>query len=323
MSYNYPYHGNSSSSSSQQHELHALRFYRFHKRKNCWKHYKIPHEAEQRPRHHDLQVITWNVDFQAPRVNERMIGAIDYLRNAVLKGDSPPHCVILLQEVHSKALPVLLADPWIQKYFFVTPIDNLKWPVPNIYGNITLIERSISIKEAGILYFAQTTMSRTAIVTDIRLAPLEPELYRGRRDLTIRIVNTHLESLKEGNSVECRAEQLIICAKLLRMEDPAAYAGIIGGDFNAIDDDAEEQIHDLRLSDPGEPSQFADAKEFHTWGFHETKPLKFPTCRMDKIVFTPHGEVTLDPPVIFGKNAKTEEEEWVSDHYGLLTTFSV
>ncbi|KAJ4477181.1 Endonuclease/exonuclease/phosphatase [Lentinula aciculospora] len=323
MSFDYPYHSSSSSSSFRPHELHALKFYRFHGRKNCWKHYGVQREEEQRPRHHDLQIITWNVDFQAGRVNERIVGAIDYLKNVVLKGNSPPHCIILLQEVHSKALPVLLAHPWIQRYFFITPIDNLKWPIPNIYGNVTLIERSVSIKEAGILYFAQTAMSRTALVTDIRLAPLEPEIYRGRRDLTIRIVNTHLESLKEGDSVEFRADQLDICAKLLRMEDPPAYGGVIGGDFNAIDEDSAEQIHDRRLLDPGEPSGLADPKDSHTWGFHETKTLKFPTCRMDKIVFTPRGELTLDPPMIFGQDARTEEEEWVSDHYGLLTKLSV
>ncbi|KAJ3988929.1 Endonuclease/exonuclease/phosphatase [Lentinula detonsa] len=319
MSYNY----GGSSSIFQPHKLHDLKFYYFHRRKNCWKHYKIQRETEQRPRHHDLLIITWNLDFMGRRVDERTIGAIDHLSKVVLKGNSPPPCVILLQEVHDKALNVLLAHPWIQSHFFVVPIDSMKWP-NTTYGNVTLIERSVSIQEAGILPYEPTTqMYRNALVTDIRLAPLEPELYEGRRDLTIRIVNTHLESLMQGRAAEYRAAQLAICVELLQMEDPAAYGGIIGGDFNAIDKDSARQIREHGLVDPGEPSEFADPKKSHTWGFHETRPLKFPTCRMDKIVFTPRGEFTVDPPVIFGQDAKTEEDEWVSDHYGLLTKLSV
>jgi len=155
-------------------------------------------------------------------------------------------------------------------------------------------------------------------VTDVRLAPLEPELYEGRREVNIRIVNTHLESL---DNAENRAEQLALCVELLK-EEPI-YAGVIGGDFNAFDEDSTEQVKDHGLVDTGETVEKVKGKASHTWGFHEKKPSKFPSGRFDKIVFTPRGDLSMSPPVIFGQDATTEDGEWVSDHYGLRTNLAV
>ncbi|KIK63080.1 hypothetical protein GYMLUDRAFT_72317 [Collybiopsis luxurians FD-317 M1] len=306
-----------------QNELHELRFYRFNSRKNCWKHVAIKRESDQCPLHHNIAIITWNVDFQAGKAVERINGVLDYLQHKVLKGNPFPHCVIMLQEVHSKAIPEIHSNPWIQKHFYMVPIDHLEWPNPNIYGNVTLVERSVSIREAGILHFAQTNMARTALLTDIRLAPLEPERYQGKREVIVRIVNTHLESLKDGNGAECRAEQLSLCVELLK-DDPAVYGGVIGGDFNAIDDDSTDQVrHYHGLYDPGEAEESENGPLSHTWGFHEKNPLKFPTGRLDKIVYTPRGDFTMQTPVIFGQDAKTEDGEWISDHFGLLNNLQV
>ncbi|KAJ3758333.1 Endonuclease/exonuclease/phosphatase [Lentinula raphanica] len=306
----------------QSHRLFSLKFYAYNNRRNQWKHCK--RHTEKRPLHHDVSIITWNVDFMNRRVEDRMNGVIDHLRRVVLKGRTLKPCVILLQEVHHNALGVLLAHPWIRKHFFITPIDEQKWPHSATYGNVTLIERSITIHEASILFYEPTTaMFRTALVTDIKLAPLQPELYEGRRDLIIRIINTHLESTMEARSPEYRAAQLAICVELLKMEVPAAYGGIIGGDFNAIDENSAEQVRAHGLVDPCESSELSDPTKSHTWGFHEKRPSQFPTCRMDKIVFTPRGDIMVESPEVFGQDAKTEDDEWVSDHYGLLTTLSV
>lgn len=154
----------SSSSSTHQNELHALKFYRYHTTRKCWKHVTLREESDQRPLHHDIAIITWNIDFTGLQVIERMQGALEYLQHEILKGKTPPPCVILLQEVHSKAMIELRSNTWVRKHFYITPIDNLKWPYPNIYGNVTLIERSVSVKEASILHFASSSMSRTVSV---------------------------------------------------------------------------------------------------------------------------------------------------------------
>ncbi|KAF5391645.1 hypothetical protein D9757_002338 [Collybiopsis confluens] len=318
------------SSSTPQNELHGLRFYRFHPRRNCWKHVVVERESGQHLLHHEIGIITWNVDFYAGKVVERMNGVLDYLQHKILKGRPFAPCVIMLQEVHSKALPVIRTNAWVQKHFYITPIDNMKWASPHIHGNITLVERSLSIKGTGILHYAPTNMARTALFTDIRLAPLEPERYQGKREIVVRIVNTHLESLKDGNGAEYRAEQLALCVELLD-EDPAVYTGVIGGDFNAIDEDSTDQIHQHGLRDPGEPSELTrNEQETHTWGFHEKKPSEFPTGRLDKIVYRPRGEVSLQTPVIIGQDAKADEGDWlhlsiVTGHYRLrkLTPFWV
>ncbi|EEB98050.1 hypothetical protein MPER_02513, partial [Moniliophthora perniciosa FA553] len=68
-------------------------------------------------------------------------------------GDPTPPCIILLQEVHAKALKTVKMNPWVQKYFYVTPLDHLKWPYPHGFGNITLVHRSVQVKRAAMLKY--------------------------------------------------------------------------------------------------------------------------------------------------------------------------
>ncbi|ESK94634.1 endonuclease exonuclease phosphatase family protein [Moniliophthora roreri MCA 2997] len=300
-----------------QSRLWPLNMYRYSKTGDDWKKVNLKHQCNHSfvlPPQKELPIYTWNVDFESHNVMERLEAAFEVLREDV--GEPAPPCIILLQEIHAKALKTVKMNPWVQKYFYVTPLDHLKWPYPHGFGNITLVHRSVQVKRAAMLEYRMSRGYRTAIMVDIRMHAGRDESETQPYKL-IRVINTHLESNRDGEA--CRREQLQLCASFLLDESKGCDGGIIGGDLNAFDADSEQQVDDVGLADAIDPTRYKSAEEGYTWGFQINKPsdLYFPKSRMDKFLYTPHRSFYVTHPDILGRGARDQGGRFISDHFAL------
>jgi tyrosyl-DNA phosphodiesterase 2 len=233
-------------------------------------------------------------------------------------GDAPEPCCILLQEVHVRAFQAILDNEWVRRHFAITPVTPERWPNYNIYGNVTLVSRSIPVCHAWSLEFANSEMARNALLVDLKLGVPEHGEEESKPPVTIRIANTHLESLPQGASA--RPLQLLLIAKML--EEHGMHGGIVCGDMNAIGPSDIPIVADAGLLDTwGEDDDDDDDEEGYTWGYQPE--CEYPPGRLDKILITPGSGFIIEGPKKIGVGVKTTDGEWVSDHYGLLTTASV
>ncbi|KAJ7707689.1 hypothetical protein B0H17DRAFT_906047, partial [Mycena rosella] len=224
-----------------------------------------------------IEFVSWNVSFDTHMVAQRMECVLRHLETVVFKcrdGEAPKPCVVLLQEVHSEnGLGVILKDEWVREHFFVTPAETSKWPELATYGNVTMVEKSIPVVDAHILEFGLSVMQRTGVIVDIKLSAPQPHDY----DVVLRIVNTHLESLRKGDEV--RPHQLTLLSKFLK--GPGVRGGIISGDMNPIGPKDAGLPASLGLRDAWRKGD-KNERGF-TWG---TQPrTEFPPARFDKILY--------------------------------------
>ncbi|KAH9903007.1 Endonuclease/exonuclease/phosphatase [Cubamyces lactineus] len=253
----------------------------------------------------ELRLLTWNVDFMEADSNSRILRILHYLQKTVLSKTPPPSC-ILLQEVDTWSLNALIFHPWVRKYYAMTPPTTEPWKAH--YGNVTLVSRSIPFENPQMLVFRNSTMGRTAIFVDIPIR--SPTTGKIR---TMRIANTHLESLPSGTKM--RPTQLAAIAAMLRAD--GIDGGVVGGDMNMIGDTADQNIHIAAGLD--DACLFPHDPANHTWGYQP--PTRFPPRRLDRVFFT--GEkIVVDSPEVIGKGLRTTQGLWVSDHCGLSTTVS-
>jgi tyrosyl-DNA phosphodiesterase 2 len=197
--------------------MRQLRMYRWRGSRNRWHRISPDRDnGEDEIPPSTIELVSWNVSFDAPLVATRMAAMLRHLEKVVFKcrgGEAPEPCVVLLQEVNALVgLETILKDEWVREHFFVTPADTSKWPTdpPARYGNVTLVEKSIPVVDAHILEFGLSAMQRTGVMVDIRLAAPKPNEY----DVILRIINTHLESLPSGD--DARPEQLKLLSKFLK-----------------------------------------------------------------------------------------------------------
>lgn len=196
--------------------MHQLRMCRWRESRGRW-HRASPDRnyGEEEVPPSTIELVTWNVSYDGPMVRERMECILRHLERVVFKcrdGEAPEPCVVLLQEVHAlNGLDVILKDEWVREHFLVTPADTEKWPDFAQYGNVTLVEKSIPVQDAHILEFGLSTMQRTGVIVDIRLGAPAPKEY----DVILRVINTHLESLRIGDQV--RPQQLKLLSKFLKV----------------------------------------------------------------------------------------------------------
>ncbi|KAI0775231.1 Endonuclease/exonuclease/phosphatase [Trametes elegans] len=251
----------------------------------------------------ELRLVTWNVDFMAPYSDARLRCILSYLHASVLSPKTEPSCV-LLQELDAASFNALLATDWVRKYFAVFPDTPKEWRVH--YGNATLVSRTIPFQNPQMLDFCDSRMGRSAILVDIPLLTTD-----GVR--TVRIANTHLESLVEGTPR--RPKQLNAIADMLRAE--GIDGGVVGGDMNMIGDASDQSIHTAAGLD--DACLFPDDPSFHTWGYQPR--CQYPPRRLDRVFFL--GEhLLVDSVEVIGKGLRTKKGQWASDHHGLLTTIS-
>src|ERR1700761_4773919 len=118
-----------------------------------------------------LNVLSWNVGFAAPMRRQRLDRILAHISETLFNHREPPSpCIILLQEVHFQALPLLLAHPIVRALFGVSTISPATWPVPHIYGNVTLVATSIPVRTIFTVDFASSVSGRHAVFADINLA---------------------------------------------------------------------------------------------------------------------------------------------------------
>ncbi|KIY67543.1 hypothetical protein CYLTODRAFT_375858 [Cylindrobasidium torrendii FP15055 ss-10] len=291
----------------------TLHVHRWRPSHHKWKHVVISSDPNEglwggrhtRPPDH-LRLITWNLDFNKfEDQSNRLLTALRSLQFMVLDcGDeSPGPTCILLQEITPAGLSALLETDWVRQYFYVTPIDPSKWPGPHYnYGNVTLVHKSIPIFGAHILHYGATQQERSAIEIDVRM-----------RNYTLRIINSHLESLAGPTNKYHRFRQLFECAKRLK-DNPAG--GFVAGDLNAIDSDWDERVYERGLVDAGEECR----ETGHTWGDQRhdgPEEARFPNSRMDRIVcHYPQALFRVTNVRRIGIGLR-HEADWVSDHFGL------
>lgn len=303
-------------------ELFALRAYKFRPSRGEWKHFPTSglRPSAQVSRewlpHTELRIITWNVDFATPHPEDRLQAALRHIEEVVLGckgGEAPPTAVcIMLQEVFAPIVPFLLQDPWVRRWFVVTPFTTAKWPDGAQYGNLTLVSRSLDIAECHILHFGATHMQRSAVCVKVKL--VQPGT---REKFVLSIVNTHLESLPVGAAV--RPQQLELCSRFLHLR--GVQGGVIAGDMNAISPRDGKIVKELRLKDAWRRGDEAEAGK--TWGFQGQNTQNFPSNRLDKIIYQPNRGYKVTEPTLIGVGLKVGHGKhalWVSDHFGLETT---
>jgi tyrosyl-DNA phosphodiesterase 2 len=211
--------------------MHQVRMYRWRGSRNRW-HRILPDRdnGEDEVPPSTIEFVSWNVSYDTAMVAQRMECVLRHLEKVVFKcrgGEAPEPCVVLLQEVHSmNGLDVILKDEWVREHFFVTPADTSKWPEPTLYGNVTLVEKSIPVMDAHILEFGLSCMQRTGVIVDIKLAAPKPKEY----DVILRVINTHLESLEVGNEV--RPQQLKLLSKFVKVS--CACLAVVGRENNQL-----------------------------------------------------------------------------------------
>lgn len=262
-----------------------------------------------------------------------MARALEYIQNDVFDckdGQKPTPCCILLQEIHYHAFPIILHNPWVQKYFTVTPSSTDDFPVQT-YGVVTLVSSSIPVSLVQSLHFGNSQMGRNALMVDLKLTPPgsrrrkrksgDSQSSRESKDsstsryVTLRLANTHLESLPMG--AFARPVQLANTAEYLKQED--LIGGVVCGDMNIIGP-SDLHIHDAAgLVDAWQGENEEDG---YTWGYQPE--CQFPPGRLDRVFYTQAStrRCKISPPERVAIDVMTDGE-WVSDHYGLLTTISI
>jgi len=297
--------------------MYELRMYCWRRSRNRWHRLSSDYNRGDDDVPSAIELVSWNVSFDAPMVALRMEATLRHLEKVVFKcrdGEAPNPCVVMLQEVHSiHGLEAILKDAWVREHFLVTPADTNKWPDDAQYGNVTLVEKSIPVVGAHVLEFGLSIMQRTGVIVDIRLKAPEPHEH----DVTLRVINTHLESLPVGNEV--RPEQLKLLSKFLK--GPGVRGGIIAGDMNPIGPKDSAMPAALGLKDTWRKGD-RDERGI-TWG--EQPKTEFAAGRFDKILYLPRKGYRVDEPQRIGVGLRVKSERfptgstWTSDHYGLWT----
>ena len=257
----------------------------------------------------DIKIVSWNVDFMAPEPAERVSCILDHLKTVILTDSSQP-TVILLQELRQASFEAVLENRWVREHFAVVPPNAGFWP--GRYGLATLVSRHIPIQKAQMLHFHETRMDRTALFVDV-LLQTEDASSEQPTSRSIRIANTHLESLAEGE--RARPVQLSAIAAMLRQS--GIHAGIVGGDMNMILP-ADQGIHVAAgLHDAG-----TDDPAANTWGY-QSRRRAWKAKRLDRVFYTPTPGLVVQPVEVVGKGLKTERGEWASDHYAIQTSIAL
>ena len=266
-----------------------------------------------------LRILTWNVDYAAPHPAGRILALIAYLSTFI-----PIPDILLLQETHPAALGQLLENSWIRLNYAATdtslPAHSQK------YGTVTFLnlELAPAAKCAFRLPFKKSVMGRDALFLDLRIVRPPNAAMHGSLGGILRIGNTHLESLA-GWGEQARRVQLQEVMTALRMT--GVFAGLVAGDTNAI---CASDVHlpkecaaaDLWLMQADGIESGMDGSG-DTWGFQP--PCEFPPGRLDKILVARKeggagGAIMLvgEGVRVVGKDLRTKDGEWVSDHCGLM-----
>lgn len=230
-----------------------------------------------------------------------MRAALRYLDILVSSLAAP--AVIFLQEMESSDLDIIKSTPWIQTNYYVTDLSTRNWL--DSYGTITLIDRRLHISSVLRMCY-NSNMGRDALFVDLE----------DKAGSTLRLCNTHLESLPAYPPL--RPDQVAIVSRALR--DPTVDAGVVAGDFNAIEDfdltlHAKNGLKDAYLESGGEDPN----EDGWTWGMQSSKREQdaYGCKRLDKMLFC--GQIAIKTLERIGAGVKVENiGQFVTDHLGLM-----
>lgn len=256
-----------------------------------------------------------------PFTDERMVVALKHLESHVKASSNPT--IIMLQEMLASDLELIKAQAWVASAYNITDVDDRHWESGH-YGTVTLIPQSLPITSVFRVHYEQTVMERDALFVDV-------DVGNGQ---TIRICNTHLESLIADPPK--RPHQLATAAE--HMHDPAVSGSVLGGDLNAIQPfdrtlHSDNNLQDAYLALGGKE----DSDEGYTWGQMAQVKLRnmFGCSRMDKLYFV--GNLKLESFERIGAGVEVEDESvkeslikeegldggYVTDHLGVKAEFSI
>ncbi len=274
--------------------------------------------GSETPRSFRFSVLSWNIDFMRPHDDARMSAALQHLRSLVARKPDHPS-VILLNEMTGSDLTLIKQADWVREGYNITDATTDHWE-STVYGTCILVPRALPIKSLFRLHYARTPMQRDALFVDVALPDAR----------TLRLCTSHLESLRARPPV--RPAQLAAAARWLR----EAHAGVIGGDFNAIEPfdstlHVENGLRDAYLESGGVEGE----ERGMTWGMmgNVAERDRFGLGRLDKILVCGGLEVVgfetfgMDVVVEDGEAAEElaeamhMEKGWVTDHLGVKAEF--
>lgn len=251
---------------------------------------------------------------------DRMSAALEHLSTLISSTDESVPVLIFLQEMSKSDMQQICAAPWIQRRFYMTDVDPGNWPSPS-YGTTTLVDRRlVPTRVFRVRWISK--FDRDGLFVDVKLAGA---------DGVLRLCNTHLESLVADPPVR----PLQISAAAPYLKENGVEAGLLAGDLNAIQPfdrtlHVENGLKDVYLELGGEE----DSDQGYTWGYQVPAALRerFGCSRMDKILFA--GAVVPRRFERIGVGVKVAEEqrqamrdageeEWVTDHYGVMADFEL
>ncbi|KAF9446517.1 hypothetical protein P691DRAFT_794407 [Macrolepiota fuliginosa MF-IS2] len=291
-------------------KFEVQRLYRYNEQDEDWLPLQLSHSPP--PVHPSgtptqFQVITWNIDFSTPLVEERTTAILDYIQNRLLSSSAPNNpTVILFQEVHPEAIEAMLSHSFIQNHYDMTDISNRHFSTS--YGTVTLVPKCLTpfVSSVSRIPFENSGMGRDVLTVDFGL-PFRSVTRR------IRISNVHLESLR-GHGDKARPEQLKFVSELLATVD----GGLVAGDMNAIAPTDDRVPQTLGLIDCWEVMHpQAAEEEGHTWGYQPRG--RYPAGRLDKVLVS--GSLA---PLSIGRLGVGQyirwhgDNYWLSDHFGIL-----
>ncbi|EXJ88333.1 hypothetical protein A1O1_05263 [Capronia coronata CBS 617.96] len=266
-------------------------------------------------------IISWNIDFMLPHPDERMRAALKHLDTQVNSHSSPS--IIMLQEMLQSDLDLIQAQPWVRDEYRMTDIDTKYWESGH-YGTCTLIPKVWPVSAVFRVHYEPTVMERDGLFVDLDFGC----------NRTIRICNTHLESLVADPPK--RPHQLAEVAKF--MHDLSISGSVLGGDLNAIQDfdrslHTDNGLQDAYLTLGGKE----DSDDGYTWGQMAAVRQRemFGCSRMDKLIFC--GQLECEKFERFGLGVEVEEKHvkkalvedsglekgYVTDHAGVKAKFSM
>ncbi|KAK3897273.1 hypothetical protein C8A05DRAFT_39185, partial [Staphylotrichum tortipilum] len=204
-------------------------------------------------------LVTWNVDYSSPHPGQRLAAILSYTLSL-----APAVDILLLQELSREAFLHLLSSPTVRARWLLSDADGVL-PAGQSFTTITLLSR-VRFPNPGPVWRVQypTRFGRDALCCDV---------FVGRGDVRVRLVNVHLDSLPIQPSL--RPGQVAAAAGLLR----SAERGVVAGDFNPVLPSDGGLLRENGLVDAWE--ELKNEEEGFTWGVDGTEP--FPPCRMDKV----------------------------------------
>lgn len=286
---------------------------------NDWQRYEATNTITMGPSHiTKLAIFSWNIDFMLPFPDSRMSKAIDHLRSQI-QMTADTGVIVYLQECVATDLKLIASHEWVRESFAMSDISKENWQSGH-YGTITLADLRLPITSSFRVHYSQTRMERDLLVLDVRI-----------KDKTIRLCNSHLESL--ALEPPYRIPQMKLIAQYMR--DQAVHGAVAAGDFNAIQPfdktlHSDNDLQDAYLLLGGNE----DDASGHTWGQQAAtfQRERFGTSRMDKIFFC--GRLGLRSFERFGADVIVEDREeqvqlvnlgfdkpWITDHLGVMATF--